>query len=626
MALDLSALSPEQRAAVQARGRFVLVRAGPGAGKTTVLTCRIAWLIDQGLARPGEVVALTFSQRAGAELRQRLVGILGAAADELFAGTLHAFAMHLLGQHGKRLGFRRFPQIFASELDRKGVLARALWWLGRRAGEDELGPLLDRIVQEKRAFRTPAEVAARDPELGAVYEAYQEALRQVPAVDFEDMLLHAVTLLQAHPEAAAAIRAGARYVLVDEVQDLDAVQWRFLGLLLGEGGELFAVGDPLQNIYSWRGSDPALLAACAAAPGTVQHVLRTNHRSTRTIVRAAEAVAARLPLLHEPQVPLPRDGPRITVVAVRDPEEEAAFVAGEAWRLVREGAVRNWSDIAVLYRTRRQSRELEAVCLEARIPYRVRGEWDLLSTPEVRDVLAYLRLAADPGDGYALGRALESAPFGLEELARALRYGEPFSLADLRLGRLPPEARVRREDLERFLRFTEELEVRARAGEPAQRLLQAAVHLSGIRERAGETNGGRGRQALEALLLYAARSPSANLARFLQELALLGDDLERGQETGLTLSTVHGAKGLEWRAVFLVGLTEGVLPHLRSTGEGEEPQEELRLFYVGLTRARDRLYLVRPRYRLRHERPVPQEPSRFLGYLPDDLIERRAIV
>jgi DNA helicase-2/ATP-dependent DNA helicase PcrA len=628
--LDLSSLNAEQREAVTATEGAVLVVAGPGSGKTAVIAARVAYIIDEGLADPSAILAVTFTNKAGRELKRRLASVLGESAHEVWAGTFHAFALGVLRQWGGHFGFEPdHLSVYADEDDRRSALSQALQDLGLDPKRQPRQAFLDSISRAKDRLLSPDQVRTRDPELGAAYEAYQEVLRRRNALDFDDFLLFAVRLLEENPDAAEWLRGYYRYILVDEYQDVNYAQHRLLALLAAEHGNLCVVGDPLQNLFSWRGSDIRYLVEFQRDyPEGRLIALEQNYRSTQVILAAANALSAALRYGARNLWTANPPGVSVVLRVAEDPQAEAAFIVAEVRRLEAEGAVSGSGDCAVLYRTNAQARELELACLEAGLPYSVRGNNDFLARKEIRDLFAYLRLIHNPQDVAALARVVNTPPRRLAALERRIRGGEELTLRRLE-AEFPCDLKGERsrQALREFLDLMRELTTLA-DGRPAA-LIEAVLEQTGYRTWLRGQDGGEKRLAnLESFGDLAKRSDAGDLSEFLDEISL-ATDLDTGSDPeGLALSTIHAAKGLEWPVVFVAGLEDGLLPHARALdgidGEDSPLEEELRLCYVAITRAVDRLYLTYARRRPANGRDVSRVPSRFLKRISDDLLERRA--
>jgi DNA helicase-2/ATP-dependent DNA helicase PcrA len=628
--LDLSRLNPEQREAVTATEGAVLVVAGPGSGKTAVIAARTAYIIDQGLADPSAVLAVTFTNKAGRELKRRLASVLGEAAGEVCTGTFHAFALRLLRQWGGHFGFDPdHISVYADEDDRRSALTQALTDLGIDPKTQPRRALLQSISRAKDHLLWPADVKPNDPELGTVYAAYQEVLRRRNALDFDDFLLFTVRLLEDNEDAATSVGGAYRYVLVDEYQDVNHAQHRLLALLTAGHGNLCVVGDPLQNLFSWRGSDIRyLLEFERDYPGGQVILLEQNYRSTQVILTVANALSAALRYGARNLWTANQPGVSVILRVCDDPRSEAAFIVAEVQRLIADGTIQSPGDCAVLYRTNAQARDLEMACLEAGLPYSVRGNSDFLARKEIRDLFAYLRLLHNAQDVAALGRVINTPPRRLAALEKRIRAGDELTLTRL-TEEFPCGLTSQRgvQALGDFLEISRILTAMAEG--PPGLLIEAVLEMTGYSNWVRSQDDGEKRLAnLAAFHELAERSDAEDLREFLDDLSLAGE-LDTGSDPqGLALSTIHAAKGLEWPIVFVAGLEDGLLPHARALNGLEVDsgplEEELRLCYVAATRAIDRLYLTYAARRGGHGRVLPSAPSRFLRSIPADLVERRA--
>jgi DNA helicase-2/ATP-dependent DNA helicase PcrA len=629
--LDLSRLNPEQREAVTAGEGPVLVMAGPGSGKTAVIAARVAYLIDEGMADPPEVLAVTFTNKAGRELRRRLATVLGEGAEGVWAGTFHAFALKLLRQWGGHFGFDpEHLSVYGDDDDRLAALDQALTDLGLEPKAQPRALLLDVIGKAKNRLIWPEDVSETDPEMSQVYAAYQDALRRRNAIDFDDFLLFAVRLLEQDEQVAEELRFTYRHVLVDEYQDVAYTQHRLLRLLADEHRNLFAVGDPLQNLYSWRGSDIRhLLDFQRDFPEARTIALEQNYRSSQFILGAANCLSAVLRYGRRNLWTTNPPGIPVIVRAAEDSLAEAGFVVAEIRRLLADDAIASPADCAVLYRTNAQARDFEIACVEAGLGYSVRGNNDFLARKEIRDLMAYLRLIHNSSDVTALGRIVNTPPRRLASLEKQIREGDELTLASLEAqypcGLKQERSRIA---LREFLDLMIDLAAVA-DGATAVEIIEAVLTRTGYRDWLRRQDDGQKRLAnLEAVQSLARRTEAETLTEFLDELSL-ATDFETGTDSsGVNLSTIHAAKGLEWPVVFVTGLEDGLLPHARSLemleADAAAMDEELRLLYVAVTRAIDRLYLTYAQRRSHHGRPLTSEPSRFLRHLAAELTPGRA--
>ncbi len=628
----LADLNEPQRRAVAHRGSPLLVVAGAGSGKTRVLTRRIAHLVASGDARPEEVLAITFTNKAASEMRSRLVELLGPGAERMWVSTFHSACVRILRAHAGRLGFKPAFSIYDD-----GDSRRLIEQVERELGVDtkRLPPrsVQAAISAAKAELLGPEDLAARalsllDRRVAEVYEHYQRQLQAASAMDFDDLLVRTVELLRGCPDILAAYRQRFRWVLVDEYQDTNRAQNELVVLLAAEHRQLCAVGDLDQAIYGWRGANLANLAELEQAfPGTTVIPLEQNYRSTRTILDAANAVIAH----NQTRVPkrLWTDGEQgepIVRYQAADERDEAAWVAAEIRRLVESGG-RTLGEVAVFFRTNAQSRVLEEALVRAEVPYLVVGGTRFYDRREVRDVLAYLRVVANPADEVALRRILNVPRRGLGETSvaklAAHAQAEGRTLAEVladpaAAGVSGPAARGARslaELLGVLGRLVEEgvgpgqlvAEVVARTGYDAALAAEGTVEARGRQENLAELAGAAGAYP--------------TLEEFLAQVALVADVDELEEDAGrVSLMTLHAAKGLEFPVVFLVGMEDGVFPHSRTLDDPAQLEEERRLCYVGITRARERLYLTHAWSRTLFGTTTPAVPSRFLREIPEALV------
>lgn len=629
----LDGLNPAQRQAVTHPGGPLLVLAGAGSGKTRVIAHRIAHLIlDRGEPAEG-IVAVTFTNKAAEEMRDRVASLLGGPPEGAWIGTFHAFCLRLLRREAERAGLGSGFAVYDTD-DQVAVVRRLLKEAGLPDAAAVARNHLGRISRAKNALETPASFEARafseEFRLTArIFARYEEELRRANAVDFDDLLLFAVRLLDGgrHPDLLARYAGQCRHLLVDEYQDTNRPQYLLLRALSSVHGNLFVVGDEDQSIYAFRGADLRnILDFERDHPGAAVVKLEQNYRSTGTILEAAGAVISRNTL---------RKGKRLwtgnpkgeAVVLCQAPDErtEAEWVARQIRALHPEIP---YEEIAVLYRTNAQSRPFEEIFRRDRIPHQVVGAVRFYERREVKDILAYLKLVANPADDTAFRRAIAVPPRGigeatlglLEQTARA--FGSSLLEAASRVAEHGLAGGRAGRALRGFLDLVGEL--RTLAGEVSlvalfDRLLER-IGYEAYLERIYPAEGADRMDNVRALVSAAAEHerevPGASLESFLDRSALVSDADEVGSRPGVTLMTAHCAKGLEFLAVFVAGLEEGLFPHARSLGDREGLEEERRLFYVAMTRARERLLLSRAAARLFQGAPVRSEPSRFLAELP----------
>jgi DNA helicase-2/ATP-dependent DNA helicase PcrA len=639
--LDLSRLNPPQRQAVTVEEGPELVLAGAGSGKTRVIAHRIAWLVEQGVA-PGEILAVTFTNKAAAEMKDRVRGLSRAAGAGSHIATFHGFGLWFLRQEHVAAGLPKWFAICDAG-DQASLLKRSLRDVqmdSRRFDVRRLLAVISRRKNEAAAGAAPGAVPDDDYEVIAteILPRYEQALRAQRSLDFDDLLVRPVALLSGDRAMRAKYQEQFRHVLVDEYQDTNRIQLELLELLCKSrarspdwsGRSLCAVGDDDQAIYGWRGADVRNIRQFERSfPGATIVRLEQNYRSTGRILECANGVIARS-ADRRPKRLWTDAGPGdpVRVVALPDEQEEARFVAGEVARGLAEG--RAASDFAVLYRLNAQSQPLEEALREVGIPHKVRGGPAFFDRAEVRDVVGWLKACAFPDDDVAFSRIVDVPPRGIGDVAME-RLGNWASAnrmsisAALRLaGQVPDIPRGAPEKMGQFANQLDLFRKRfgpGRIAEPARAMFED-LDLRGWFRRtvASPEAGTRKAESVDSLLRslewHERRDPKSTLRTFLQRLALDSRDEEPEEADGVTLMTLHSAKGLEFPVVFLIGVEEDLLPVSGIQGEARDLEEERRLAYVGITRAREVLWVTRASARTRRGRIEPRTPSRFLEDLP----------
>ena len=639
------ALNPAQREAVEHVHGPLLVLAGAGSGKTRVLTARIAALIDRHGVPPERIFAVTFTNKAAGEMKQRIGRLLERDPSGLWIGTFHSLSARLLRREAELLGFGRQFTIY-DEDDRLSLIKRLM---DQRGHSTKLFP--PRAVQSlisgaKNRMAPPAELAVgvsqfdRLAQVAAdVYAAMGPALKAANAMDFDDLLLHPLTLFREHPDRLRAYQARFNFILVDEFQDTNRAQYELIRLL-GAHGNVCAVGDDDQSIYGWRGADVRNMQDFLKDFSGARLVrLEENYRSTQVVLDAANGVIAEnTGRIGKTLTTRRSGGEAVTLVAAADERDEAEWVVRE---LERRSAAGDWSyaEMAVLYRTNAQSRALEEGFRRAGVPYRLIGAISFYERREVKDLLAYLRLIANPADDEAFLRAVAVPRRGLGDTSlatlgrTAAQWSKPLldtARASDGIAELRPNLR---EAFRAFAGLIDGLAQRARHLPTADVLEQLirAIDYEALLHAEGPEGADRWENVRE-LLASAANwsevvtdeSEGTPLERFLAEAALLSSgDTVVGREDGVTLMTLHTAKGLEWPVVVLTGLENGLFPLARAEEQPDGLEEERRLCYVGLTRAKDKLYLTWARARRRGGELRPGIPSRFLRALPPAILDER---
>jgi DNA helicase-2/ATP-dependent DNA helicase PcrA len=638
----LAELNEAQREAVLTTEGPLLVIAGAGSGKTRVLTYRVAHLLAACGVEPNEILAITFTNKAAGEMRERIEAAVGPKARAIWILTFHAACGRILRREAPRLGFRSNFTIY-DQADQLRLVRACLEELERDPKRFVPRGIHAQISKAKNALIGPDEYASRvasfyDQTVADVYVLYQRRLFASNAVDFDDLLMLTVDVLQRFPEAHEKWAKTFRYVLVDEYQDTNHAQYVLLKLLTDVSKNLMAVGDEDQSVYGFRGADiNNILDFERDFPGTQTVVLEQNYRSTNAILNTANAVISHNRERKEKRLWSELgEGEPVHVIEVEDEHAEARFVASEIAGLVELGA--SLSEIAVVYRTNAQSRVLEDVLVRQGVAYQVIGGPRFYERAEIKDALAYLQVIDNPYDTVSLTRIANKPRRGVGDtsLARLSTFaaGEGISLWEA-IGRAD-EVGLATASLRAVQTFHSLLQslMAGALDMSVSELVERVLQRSGYREalEAERTIEARGRiENLEELVGVAhefeASAQEPSLSTFLQEVSLYSDqDALRGPDEGgqVTLMTLHNAKGLEFRAVFMIGLEEGIFPHSRSVEEGSL-EEERRLCYVGMTRAKERLTLTHAMRRSLYGRTDANLPSRFLDELPEHGVERERL-
>jgi DNA helicase-2/ATP-dependent DNA helicase PcrA len=640
----LGDLNPAQAAAVAHPGGPLLIVAGAGSGKTRVLTHRIAWLIaEQGIS-PFEILAITFTNKAAQEMRERVEALVGPVARRMWVSTFHAACVRILRRDASRLGYKSNFTIYdqADAVRLTGYVIRDLGLDSKKFPPRALHALISTAKNELVDFETYSTTTRTIMErrVADVYREYQQRLVAANAMDFDDLLLVAVNLLQACPDVLEHYQQRFRHVLVDEYQDTNRAQNELVLLLAGLHHEVSVVGDSDQSVYGWRGADIRnILQFEEAFPDATVVVLEQNYRSTQTILDAANAVIANN-AMRKPKALWTEQGRGASVIRfhAEDEHDEGAWLAGEVLRLHRgqAGAPTDagagerdyqWGDIAVFYRANAQSRAVEEELVRRDIPYKVVGGTRFYDRAEIKDLLAYLRSVANPADEVSLKRIVNVPKRGvgdtsvarLDRYARERRVTFAQAMADAEPAGISGKALRGIADLHRLLA---DLRAQLDANAGPATLLEAVIERTGYRAALEDEHTVESAGRIENIeeLIGAAREADS-LDSFLEQVSLVADaDEVDGDASKVTLMTLHTAKGLEYPVVFIVGMEDGVFPHLRTLGEPDEMEEERRLAYVGITRARERLYLSHAWCRSLWGQTQYNPPSRFLKEIPASLV------
>ncbi|WJV46714.1 DNA helicase PcrA [Streptomyces flavofungini] len=664
----LDGLNENQRAAVVHAGSPLLIVAGAGSGKTRVLTHRIAYLLAERGAHPGQILAITFTNKAAGEMKERVEQLVGPRAGAMWVSTFHSACVRILRREYKKLGFTSSFSIYDAA-DSKRLMALVCRDLDLdpkkfppKSFSAKISNLKNELIDEEDFAAQAAD--GFEKTLAQAYAMYQSRLREANALDFDDLIMTTVNLLRAFPDVAEHYRRRFRHVMVDEYQDTNHAQYALVRELVGpsgEGGdpgELCVVGDADQSIYAFRGATIRnILQFEEDYPDATTILLEQNYRSTQTILTAANAVIER----NESRRPKnlwtnAGAGARITGYVADTEHDEAQFVADEIDRLTDAGEAKA-GDVAIFYRTNAQSRVFEEIFIRVGLPYKVVGGVRFYERKEVRDVLAYLRVLANPEDAVPLRRILNVPKRGIGDRAEAMidalaqREKISFPQALRRVDEAYGMAARSTNAVRRFNTLMEELRTVVESGAGPAVVLEAVLERTGYLAELQSSTDPQDETRIENLQELAAvalefeqdnnaaqgagaeaaadapeapegAAPAGSLSDFLERVALVADSDQIPDEDDdgsgvITLMTLHTAKGLEFPVVFLTGMEDGVFPHMRALGQVKELEEERRLAYVGITRARERLYLTRSSLRSAWGQPSYNPPSRFLEEIPE---------
>jgi DNA helicase-2/ATP-dependent DNA helicase PcrA len=674
----LDGLNPQQRQAVLHEGSPLLIVAGAGSGKTAVLTRRIAYLLAARDVGPGQILAITFTNKAAAEMRERVAALVGPRARSMWVSTFHSTCVRILRNQASLIaGLNSNFSIYDADDSR-----RLLQMIGKDMGLDIkrytprllancISNLKNELIDPQQALDNLAEDDLADDlarTVAAVYAEYQQRLRVANALDFDDLIGETVAVLQAFPQIADHYRRRFRHILVDEYQDTNHAQYVLVRELVGrdlepgeEGvppGELCVVGDADQSIYAFRGATIRNIEDFERDyPNATTILLEQNYRSTQNILSAANSVISRNPARRDKRLWTDAGEGELIVGYVADNEhDEARFIAGEIDALVASGEI-TYNDVAVFYRTNNSSRSVEEVFIRAGIPYKVVGGVRFYERREIRDIVAYLRVLDNPGDAVSLRRILNTPRRGIGDRAEACvavyaeNTGSSFAdaLEAAAEGKVPLLNTRSAKAIAGFVEMMDELRTRLDSSEgDLGELVEAVLERTGYRTELESSSDPQDLARLDNLnelvsvahefatdLANAAALEDAPadedvpdtgvLAQFLERVSLVADTDDIPEHTAgvVTLMTLHTAKGLEFPVVFVTGWEDGMFPHMRALGDPAELSEERRLAYVGITRARQRLFLSRAKVRSSWGQPMLNPESRFLREIPQELIDWR---
>lgn len=631
-------LNESQRMAVEHGDGPALVFAGAGSGKTRVLTYRIAHLIGKLGVRPYNILAVTFTNKAAREMKERITELLGEGADKLWAGTFHGTCARMLRERADQIGLPRDFVIF-DDADQMALVRETMESLGIDPKALPPREALNAISRAKERLLLPDDYAKQasshsEHQIRLIYRSYQERLATNHALDFDDLIMYAVIMLRDCPNAREHYQERFHHVLVDEYQDINRSQYELVSLLSAKRGNLFCVGDDDQSIYRWRGADVSIILQFRHDfPDAGVYVLEQNYRSTKKILDAAHHVVSHNAGRAKKRLWTDNDeGCDLRIIAAANEIDEASKVARSIQDKV-SYEDRRYADAVILYRINAQSRVFEEAMINHRIPYKLVGTVRFYERKEVKDILAYLRLAANPAETISLKRVINTPARGIGQVSinRLEEYADQkgLSLFDA-MSALDPESGISaraRAAMGRFVEIVNHLHKLADKVSVRQ-LTEEALNVSGYEQWLKDEHTMESQTRLENVQelvsvaeRYGVSDEEPSLAGFLEQVALVSDiDTYDDAGNAVTLMTLHSAKGLEFPVVYMVGLEEEVFPHRRSANDREEMEEERRLCYVGMTRAEEELIFSYARQRTLMGRTERSAPSRFLRDIPQELL------
>jgi DNA helicase-2/ATP-dependent DNA helicase PcrA len=654
----LSELNPAQSAAVAHAGGPLLVVAGAGSGKTRVLTRRIAYLMSARHVAPYQILAITFTNKAAGEMKARVAELVGPVAQSMWVSTFHSACVRILRQEAMRLGYSNSFSIYdsADSLRLITIVAKELNLDSKRYPARQFQAMISNAKNELMGPQDYVNAASNQFEqvTADVYTVYQQRLQRANAMDFDDLILKTVEVLQRFPEAKARFRSRFRHVLVDEYQDTNHAQYILVKELVGSESdgmppaELCVVGDADQSIYGFRGATIRnILQFELDYPNATTVLLEQNYRSTQNILSAANAVITKNVGRKEKNLWTDSgSGALLTGYVAENEHDEARFIADEIRQLQRDEKSQP-GDTAIFYRTNAQSRVFEEVFMRSALPYKVVGGLRFYERREVKDLLAYLRVLANLDDEISLRRVINVPKRGIGDTSLdyvdlfAQEQGVSFWQGLLRCSEVTGLPARAAQSIQDFTSMMSALHVLVEAKTRPSVIVEAALEQSGLLKELADSTDPQDEVRVENLKELVAVSieyeerdfeeliedEEISLAGFLEKVSLVADadEIPEGEDHGgvVTMMTLHTAKGLEFPTVFLTGMEDGIFPHSRTLGEKDEVEEERRLAYVGLTRARQHLYISRAQYRSTWGAPNYNPPSRFLDEIPEDVIEWR---
>ncbi len=637
----LNGLNPEQKEAVKATEGPLLIMAGAGSGKTRVLTQRIAYLMVEKGVNPYNILAITFTNKAAKEMRQRIAGVLGGASEDIWISTFHSMCVRILRKDIDRIGYNRNFTILDTT-DQQSVVKQILKERNIDPKKHDPRAILGSISSAKNELVTPEEFAKTAGDyfsqiISDVYTEYQRRLRKNHALDFDDLIMQTIHLFQRVPEVLEYYQRKFQYIHVDEYQDTNRSQYMLVKQLASRFRNLCVVGDSDQSIYRWRGADIAnILSFEKDYPNAKVVMLEQNYRSTKKILSAANKVIENNPGRKDKNLWTENeDGNNIHYYRADSEQGEAQFVIGKIQEIRRETS-KKLADIAILYRTNAQSRVMEEMLLKSNIEYSIVGGIKFYDRKEIKDTLAYLRLIANPDDDISLQRVINVPKRGIgsSSIDKIANFAAMHDMSmydaieSVELIGLSPKITKSVAEFHNFIRKYSEMQEYLSVTELVEEVIEKSGYLDALKAEKSIEAQSRIENIEEFMSVtknFEDTNEDKSLIAFLTDLALVADidklDDDGNQADAVVLMTLHSAKGLEFPVVFLIGMEEGVFPHSRSLMEEAEMEEERRLAYVGITRAEQQLFLTNAQMRTLFGRTNMNPPSRFIKEIPEDLLE-----
>ncbi|MCG8570317.1 MAG: UvrD-helicase domain-containing protein [Spirochaetes bacterium] len=627
-------LNPEQYQSATSIHGPSLILAGAGSGKTRVITYKIAYLINQGIA-PSRILAVTFTNKAAKEMKERVGQLIGQKSRNVTISTFHSLGLRILEKNIERLGYKRKFSIYDDQ-DRQKLLKDAIGELKIPQDEYDVYELSYKISR----LKMNPEYLITDPQVTRIFKRYQELLKIYNAVDFDDLIKLPIQLFEENPDVLDYYHRKWQYLLVDEYQDTSFMQYRFMKLLAEKNRNISVVGDDDQSIYSWRGADVSNIKQFEKDFHPVFTVkLEQNYRSTANILNAANAVIQTNPNRYEKKLwTSDQSGEKISFYEAQSEEEEAQYVLMMINQLKNQGY--KYSDFAILFRMNSQSRPFEEILRENNVPYKISGAMKFFDRPEIRDILSYMRFLANTDDEVALMRIINNPKRGIgaATLTRLMEYAKEhhgsiyaalkdFIHLNIAGDRITPYL----EEFDKLIEKHRELIFKPKNIARAVTSLVEAIDYKGklvselknIRKITMRMNNIT--QLVASISRY-EKDPdnfNPNIYEYLQRVTLNNRDDDEEEGKGVNMLSIHAAKGLEYKVVFLVGVEDGLIPHFKTVEETGSDEEERRLFYVAITRAQKKLFMTYPKTRLKFNETLHREPSSFLTEIPEELMDAR---